>query len=294
MAEKVTKELLHAKGIEIGIYTKDFKNEYISLTDIARYKSDEPNDTIRTWMRNKDTIEFLGLWESLHNPNFKPVEFDGFRSQAGSNAFTMSPAKWISGVNAVGIVSKAGKYGGTFAHADIAFEFASWISAEFKLYIIKDYERLKSDENNRLSLDWNLRREISKLNYRIHTDAIKNNLILPELTNEQKMFAYASEADLLNVALFGMTAKEWRERTPSAKGNIRDAATIEQLLVLSNMESYNALLIDQKVPKPQRVEFLRKFAITQMTALKKIEPKATNMDKISLPNGNIKNQAKET
>lgn len=156
MPKKPIKETIHAKGVEIGIYTTDFQNEFISLTDIARYKSDEPNDVIRNWMRNRDTIEFLGLWESLHNPNFKPVEFDGFRNQAGLNAFTMSPTKWISGVNAIGIVSKSGRWGGTFAHSDIAFEFASWISAEFKLYIIKDYKRLKSDENSRLSLNWNL------------------------------------------------------------------------------------------------------------------------------------------
>lgn len=173
MAKKPVKETIHAKGFEIGIYTTDFENEYISLTDIARYKSDAPHDVVKNWLRSRETIEFLGLWESLHNPGFKQVEFDLFRSQAGLNAFTMSPTKWIEGVNAIGIVSKAGRYGGTYAHSDIAFEFASWISAEFKLYIIKDYKRLKSDENSRLSLGWNLNREIAKLNYRIHTDAIK-------------------------------------------------------------------------------------------------------------------------
>ncbi|MBP1919338.1 KilA-N domain-containing protein [Youngiibacter multivorans] len=176
MIKKTVKETLHAKGVDISIYTEDFQNEFISLTDIARYKSDEPNDVINNWMRNGDTIDFLGLWESLHNPDFKPVEFDGFKNDAGSNAFTMSPTKWITTVNAIGIVSKSGRYGGTFAHSDIAFEFASWISAEFKLYIIKDYKRLKIDESSRLSLVWNLNREISKLNYRIHTDAIKANL----------------------------------------------------------------------------------------------------------------------
>ncbi|GAB6110240.1 KilA-N domain-containing protein [Fusibacter bizertensis] len=180
MTKKSIKETLHAKGIEISIYTEDFQNELISLTDIARYKSDEPNDVIKNWMRNRDTIEFLGLWESLHNPDFKPVEFDGFKKEAGLNAFTMSPTKWIVAVNAIGTVSKSGRYGGTFAHSDIAFEFASWISAEFKLYIIKDYKRLKTDESSRLSLGWNLNREISKLNYRIHTDAIKENLLPPE------------------------------------------------------------------------------------------------------------------
>ena len=194
-------------------------------------------------------IEFLGLWESLHNPDFKPLEFEGFRTQAGLNAFTMSPTKWISGVGAIGIVSKAGRYGGTYAHSDIAFEFASWISAKFKLYIIKDYKRLKFDENSRLSLGWNLNREITKLNYRIHTDAIKDNLLPPELTPEQISFKYASEADMLNVALFGMTAKQWRDANPDKKGNMRDEATLNQLLVLANMESYNAILIEQSITR---------------------------------------------
>ena len=179
---KIVKEMIHANGIDIGIYTEDFQNEYISITDIARYKSDEPKDVIKNWMRGKDTLEFLGLWEQLHNSNFKGVEFDSFRTQAGANAFTMSPKKWIEATNAIGIVSKSGRYGGTYAHSDIAFEFASWISPEFKLYIIKDYKRLKAEENSWLSLKRNLNRELSKLNYRIHTDAIKVNLIPPELT----------------------------------------------------------------------------------------------------------------
>ena len=217
MTKKPIKEIIHAKGIEIGIYTTDFENEYISLTDIAKYKSDDPNATICNWMRNRDTLEFLGLWESLHNPDFKPLEFEGFRNSAGLNAFTMSPTKWIAGVNAIGISSKPGRHGGTFAHSDIAFEFASWISAEFKLYIIKDYKRLKTDENSRLSLNWNLNREVAKLNYRIHTDAVKENLIPPELTPEQIHFTYANEADLLNVALFGKTAKQWRDANPGKK-----------------------------------------------------------------------------
>ena len=180
MPRKPITETIHAKGIDISIYTMDFENEYISLTDIARYRSSDPNDVIKNWMRGRETIEFLGLWESLHNPDFKPVEFDGFRSQAGLNAFTMSPTKWINGVGAIGIVTKAGRYGGTYAHSDIALEFASWISAEFKLYIMKDYQRIKRDENSRLSLSWNLNREITKLNYRIHTDAVKAHLIPPE------------------------------------------------------------------------------------------------------------------
>ena len=213
------KETIEAKGVSIQVYTEDFKNDYISLTDIAKYKSDEPNDVIRNWLRSKDTIEFLGLWEIINNPNFKPVEFDGFKKEAGSNAFTLSPQRWIEKTNAIGIISKSGRYGGTFAHSDIAMEFASWISAEFKLYIIQDYKRLKSDENSKLSLNWNLNREISKINYKIHTDAIKTYL-LGNLTKEQLSYKYASKADMLNVALFNKRAKEWREENPKLKVNI--------------------------------------------------------------------------
>lgn len=256
--------------MDISIYTEDFQNEFISLTDIAKYKSDEPNDVIKNWMRNRDTIEFLGLWESLHNPEFKPVEFDGFKKEAGLNAFTMSPTKWISTVSAVGIVSKSGRYGGTFAHSDIAFEFASWISAEFKLYIIKDFKRLKTDESSRLSLDWNLNREISKLNYKIQTEAIKDNLLPPELTAYQISMTYSSEADLLNVALFGKTAKEWREDNASLKGNMRDYATLNQLLVLANIESYNAILIEQDKPQAERVQLLNQLAVRQLKAIEEI------------------------
>ncbi|MDI6914487.1 MAG: KilA-N domain-containing protein [Desulfitobacteriaceae bacterium] len=275
MAKKTIKETIHAKGMDITIYTEDFQNEFISLTDIARYKSDEPFIVINNWMRGKDTIEFLGLWEQLHNPNFKPIEFDRFRKEAGYNAFTLSPQKWIENTNAIGIVSKSGRYGGTFAHSDIAFEFASWISAEFKLYIIKDYKRLKSDESSRLSLSWNLNREISKLNYRIHTDAIKENLIPPELEPYQISMTYASEADVLNVALFGITAKQWRDEHPDKNGNIRDYATLNQLLVLANMESYNAILIEQGKPQTERLQLLNKLAIRQLEAIQKI-----NMDTI--------------
>lgn len=270
MPKKVVKETIHARGYDISIYTTDFENEFISLTDIARYKSADPNDVIKNWMRGRETLEFLGLWESLHNPDFKPVEFDGFRKEAGLNAFTMSPSKWIEGVNAIGIVTKAGRYGGTYAHSDIALEFASWISAEFKLYIVKDYQRLKHDENSRLALGWNLNREIAKLNYRIHTDAIKANLIPPKLTPEQISFKYANEADLLNVALFGMTAKQWRDKNPGAKGNMRDEATLNQLLVLANMESYNAILIEQKKTQSERLIELRALAIRQMQTLAEI------------------------
>lgn len=275
MAKKPIKETIHAKGMDIAIYTEDFQNEFISLTDIARYKSDEPKDVIKNWMRSKDTIDFLGLWEQLHNEKFKGVEFDSFRRQAGSNAFTLSPQKWIDNTNAIGIVSRSGRSGGTFAHSDIAFEFASWISAEFKLYIIKDYKRLKNDESSRLSLGWNLNREISKLNYRIHTDAIKENLIPPELTPYQISITYASEADVLNVALFGITAKQWREENSNKNGNIRDYATLNQLLVLANMESYNAILIEQGKPQPERLQLLNKLAIRQLEAIQEI-----NMDTI--------------
>lgn len=270
MPKKTQKDIIHAKGVDIGIYTEDYQNEYLSLTDIARYKSDDPTAVIQNWMRGRDVIEFLGLWESLHNPNFNPIEFEGFRNQAGANAFTMSPKKWIDHTNAIGIVSKAGRYGGTFAHSDIAFEFASWISAEFKLYIIKDYKRLKYDESSRLSLGWNLNREVAKLNYRIHTDAIKENLLPPALTPAQIAFTYASEADMLNVALFGKTARQWTDANPSLKGNIRDYATLQQLLVLANMESYNAVLIGQSVPQPERMKLLRELAIQQLHTLEQM------------------------
>ena len=270
MAKKVIKETIHAKGFDISIYTMDFENEFISLTDIAKYKSNVPNDVIKNWMRSRETLEFLGLWETLHNPDFKPVEFDGFRKEAGLHAFTMSPSKWIESVNAIGITTKAGRYGGTYAHSDIALEFASWISAEFKLYIVKDYQRIKHDENSRLSLNWNLNREVAKLNYRIHTDAIKENLIPPDLTPEQISYKYANEADMLNVALFGKTAKQWRDENPDKKGNIRDDANLNQLLVLANMESYNAILIEQGKPMSERLLLLRDLAIRQMSTLTRI------------------------
>ena len=263
------KDTIEAKGFSIQVYTEDFKNDYISLTDIAKYKSDEPNDVIRNWLRSKDTIEFLGLWEIIHNSNFKPIEFDGFKKEAGSNAFTLSPQRWIKKTNAIGIISKSGRYGGTFAHSDIAMEFASWISAEFKLYIIQDYKRLKSDENSKLSLSWTLNREISKINYKIHTDAIKTYL-LGDLTKEQLSYKYASEADMLNVALFNKRAKEWREENPKLKGNIRDYASLNELLVLANMESYNAILIEKGMEQKERMIELRKLARTQLMSLENI------------------------
>ena len=267
---KVTKEQISAKGFAIQIYIEDFKNGYISLTDIAKYKNnDDPRFVIQNWMRNRNTLEFIGLWEVLNNENFNRVQFDTYRNEAGLNRFIMTPQKWINSTNAIGIISKAGKYGGTFAHSDIAMEFASWISAEFKLYIIQDYKRLKSDENSRLSLNWNLNREISKINYKIHTDAIKTYL-LNDLTESQLGFKYASEADMLNVALFNKTAKQWREENPNLKGNMRDYASLNELLVLANMESYNAVLIEKGLSQKERMIELRKLARTQMISLEKL------------------------
>lgn len=267
---KVKKDTIEAKGFAIQIYTEDFKNDYISLTDIARYKNvHEPKDVVKNWLRVRDTVEFLGLWETIHNSNFKGVEFDSFRKEAGTNAFTLSPQRWIENTNAIGIVSKSGRGGGTFAHPDIAMEFASWISAEFKLYLIQEYKRLKSDENSKLSLGWNLNREISKINYKIHTDAIKEYL-LKDLTNEQLSYKYASEADMLNVALFNKRAKQWREENPDLKGNMRDYASLNELLVLANMESYNAILIGKGMKQKERMIELRKLARTQLVSLEKL------------------------
>ena len=267
---KMKKDTIEAKGFAIQVYTEDFRNDYISLTDIARYKNmHEPKDVVKNWLRVRDTIEFLGLWETIHNPNFKGVEFDSFRKEAGTNAFTLSPQRWIENTNAIGIISKSGRGGGTFAHPDIAMEFASWISAEFKLYLIQDYKRLKSDENSKLSLEWNLNREISKINYKIHTDAIKEYL-LEDLTNEQLSYKYASEADILNVALFNKRAKQWREENSDLKGNMRDYASLNELLVLANMESYNAILIGKGMEQKERMVELRKLARKQLTSLEKL------------------------
>ena len=268
MVKKAIKETIHAKGIDIGIYTTDFENEFISLTDIAKFRNeDDPRFVIQNWMRNRNTIEFLAVWEELHNPDFNRVQFEAVKTEAGLNRFVMTPAKWIEQMNAIGIISKAGRYGGTFAHSDIAMSFATWISPEFQLFIMKDYRRLKFDENSRLSLNWNLNREIAKLNFRIHTDAIKENLIPPKLTPEQISYTYANEADLLNVALFGKTAKQWRDTNPGKKGNMRDEASINQLLVLANMESYNAILIEQGKTQSKRLILLRDLAMKQMQTL---------------------------
>ena len=241
------------------------ETDYISLTDIARFKSNEPNIVIGNWMRNRNTIEYLGIWETLYNPSFKPIEFEGFKKEAGLNAFTLSPSKWIDSTGAIGIVVKNGRYGGTYAHKDIAFKFASWISVEFELYFIKEFQRLKEEEQKLLG--WSAKRELAKINYRIHTDAIKQNLIPPEVTPYQKSLIYADEADMLNVAMFGMTAKEWRDSHPELKGNIRDYATINQLICLSNMENLNAVFINEGLKQSERLERLNRIAIQQMRVL---------------------------
>lgn len=274
MTTKPANDKIHAKGFEVGIYTTDFENEFISLTDIAKYRNeDDPRFIIQNWMRNRSTVEFLGAWETLHNPNFNRVQFEAVKNEAGSNRFVMTPTKWIEKVNAKGIVTKMGRYGsGTFAHSDIAMSFATWISPEFQLYLMKDYRRLKEDENSRLSLNWNLNRAIAKLNYRIHTDAIKENLIPPELTKEQIVYTYASEADLLNVALFGKTAKQWRDDNKGKKGNIRDYASMHQLLILANLESYNAILTLQYKNPSDRLPLLREMVVRQLKALSTISP----------------------
>ena len=273
---KINKEQISAKGFSIQIYTEDFKNDYISITDIAKYKNtDDPRFVIQNWVRNRNTLEFIGLWEVLNNLNFNRVQFDTFRNEAGLNRFTMTPSKWIESTDAIGIVSKAGRYGGTYAHYDIAMEFASWLSPEFKLYIIQDYKRLKEDEHSKLSLTWNLHREISKINYKIHTDAIKEYL-LKDLTNDQLSFKYASEADMLNVALFNKRAREWRKENPNLKGNMRDYANLNELLVLANMESYNSVLITKGIKQKERMIELREFARKQIFALERLGSESMN------------------
>ena len=261
------KQKINVKGTEIFLFSKE-KEDYISLTDIARYKdSERTNYIIQNWMRSRSTIEFIGLWELLHNPDFKGIEFDAFKNEAGSNSFTLTPKRWITSTNAIGIISKSGRYGGTYAHQDIAFEFASWISAEFKLYLLKEFQRLKQAEIDQKKLEWNVSRTLVKVNYLIHTDAIKENLIPVNISKSKRKFVYADEADLLNIALFGKTAKEWREKYPDLSGNIRDYATLEQLVVLSNMESYNSELIKMQIPSDKRLKRLNKIAIDQMKVL---------------------------
>lgn len=250
---------------DITTYARD-GIEYICITDIARYKNpDRTGVIIGNWLRNRNTIEFLGIWEQLNNPDFKVIEFDDFKKQAGLNSFTLTPKQWIEQTGAIGLISKAGRYGGTFAQKDIAFEFASWISVEFKLYLIKEFQRLKEQEFQQLG--WDIRRNLAKVNYLIHTDAIRENLIPDQLSAQQIGFIYASEADLLNVALFGVTAREWREANPALKGNIRDHANVHQLVCLANLESMNAHFIEQGIAQSERLVKLNELAIRQMRVL---------------------------
>ena len=257
------------KGLNVK-YKKVDQSDYISLTDIAKFKNPtDPRFTVYTWLRSKETLRFLAVWEELNNPDFNRVEFDTVTKDAGTNAFMITPSQWIEKLNGIGLTVSAGKYNsGIYAHQDIAFEFASWVSAEFKLYLIKEFQRLKISEQK--ELDWTSKRELAKVNYRIHTDAIKENIV-PTLTEEQLKYVYADEADLLNVALFGKTAAQWRKENPTLKGNIRDYATIEQLLVIANMESYNAILIEQGVPQTERLQRLNDMARSQLRVLQQID-----------------------
>jgi hypothetical protein len=259
---------INVQNIPVSI-TSINGDDFICITDMAQAKSNASRaaDVIKNWIRTRSTLEFLGTWEKIYNSNFNVVEFDHFKTEAGLPSFVLSPTQWVEKTGAIGIFSKAGRYGGTYAHKDIAFEFGSAISAEFKLYLIKEFQRLKTEENDRLNLEWNLQRTLAKVNYKIHTDAIKENLIPKELGNGQTSLLYASEADVLNMALFGMTAKQWRDINSNEKGNIRDYATIQQLVVLSNLESINAMLIAQAMPQNERLIQLNKLAITQMKSL---------------------------
>jgi hypothetical protein len=264
---KTRKSTIEVQGASVAVISQN-QQDIICLTDIAKFKNpDHPDDVIRNWLRNRNTVEFLGIWERLNNQSFNPVEFDGIKMQTGLNSFVLTPKQWIEKTGAVGLTSSAGRYGGTYAHKDIAFEFASWVSVEFKLYLIKEFQRLKEDENRRLSLAWNLNRTLSKLNYRIHTDAIQTHLIPVAVTPAQAAITYASEADLLNVALFGQTAKQWRDSNPKLEGNMREYASVEQLLVLANIEGMNAELIHMALPQGDRLKRLNEIAIRQMQVL---------------------------
>jgi hypothetical protein len=257
-------KIIDVMGTEICIMSVN-NEDYISLTDMLKAK--DGDFFISDWLRNRNTVEFLGVWESVHNPVFNYGEFATIKSQSGLHSYRISVKEWTEKTKAIGLKATAGRYGGTYAHVDIAFEFGMWISAEFKVYLIKEFKRLKVDETNRLKLEWNLQRTISKINYHIHTDAIKENLIPSELSKNQTQIIYASEADILNMAMFGMTAKEWRDRNPDQDGNIRDGATLEQLVVLSNLESINSVLIHQDLTQDKRLIQLNKIAITQMKSL---------------------------
>ncbi|GEO66948.1 KilA-N domain-containing protein [Levilactobacillus spicheri] len=258
---------IHSSGVAISVFQYDGATDYISLTDIAKYKApDEPNELLRNWIRSRNTIEYLGTWEKLHNDKLNIHGLNHLLDEAGSHSFILSPTKWIKETSAIGIVSRPGRYGGTYAHSDIAFDFAAWISPEFKLYLIKDYQQLKHDSHSHLNIDWNINRELAKINYRIHTDAIKNNIV-PVLSSKQTSYKYATEADRLNVALFGQTAREWKNGHPEATGNIRDNASLEQLTVLTNLESYNAELIISRIPDIERTEKLNQMAVRQLETL---------------------------
>jgi hypothetical protein len=263
--KRARKSIIEVQGTSIAILSQP-GGDYISLTDMVR-NFDGAGALIEQWLKNKDTVLFLGVWERINNPGFNSLEFEGIRNEAGRNSFFLSAKKWIDLTGANGLIASAGRYGGTYAHKDIAFEFGSWLSPEFKLYLIKEFQRLKDEENDRLQLSWNLQRTLAKINYRIHTDAIKDTLIPPSVTKAQSSAVYASEADLLNVALFGQTAKQWRDAHPDAEGNIRDHAPLEQLVVLTNLESLNSVLIRQKLPQPERLRTLNDIAITQMRTL---------------------------
>jgi hypothetical protein len=262
MTKKSTSATINVQGTEISVVRQEDK-DYISLTDMVRNFDGGPA-LIEQWLKNKDTVLFLGVWEQLNNPDFNSPEFEGIKNEAGRNSFYLSAKKWMNATGARGIIAKAGRYGGTFAHHDIAFEFGSWLSPEFKLYLITEFQRLKENENRRLSLDWNLNRTLAKINYRLHTDAIQTHLVPAEITTKQAAFTYASEADLLNVALFGQTAREWREVNPDTDGNMRDHATLEQLLVLANLENMNAEFIHMELPQSDRLKRLNAIAIRQM------------------------------
>lgn len=262
---KNKKSTINVQGSVITILSKE-QDDYISLTDMVKHFEGD-GALIEQWLKNKDTILFLGVWEQLNNPNFNSLEFEGIKNEAGRNSFYLSTKKWIKSTKAKGLVASVGRYGGTYAHKDIAFEFGSWLSPEFKLYLIKEFQRLKEDENERLSLDWNLNRTLSKLNYRIHTDAIKAHIIPALINHEQANFVYANEADVLNVALFGQTAKQWRDSNPNQDGNIRDSASIEQLLVLANIESMNAELIRMGLQQKDRLKTLNEISIKQLKSL---------------------------
>lgn len=262
------RDTIHTMNTDVSVFQSDSNEDYISLTDIAKFKNkEEPNEVLRNWLRSRNTLELLGKWEELYNPKLNTEHLSNLLSESGSNSFTLSPTRWIKLTNAIGIISQPGRYGGTYAHSDIAFDFASWISPEFRLYLIKDYQQLKQDSRSHLNLEWNMNRELTKINYKIHTDAIKENIVPETLSKQQAQYSYANEADRLNVALFGQTAKQWSSKHPSAHGNIRDHASLEQLTVLTNLESMNAELIRAKISNEERTVRLNEMAVRQLNTL---------------------------